>query len=242
MASVVVFAADSHVTSLHLPASKPHVNSVRPKIMSFWSLPQSPLRIVNYQWSDIDSDDDGCHQGWSDTDNDDLPSLPQQDSDPSTISKTSNVSLPQQDPAVSTPDTSSLTSDVQNECEPPISNQTSVENDSSRLPASPPLQFDDSDSDEYTAYSLPPACKKVRKYAMTEDELPVVIEHLLDGVKKFFTKSLNLKRLAPAISKSTFDKAHERICCKYYTSIWSAILLYGRTGAYPSVSATKDQV
>ncbi|KAK3727517.1 hypothetical protein QZH41_001175 [Actinostola sp. cb2023] len=52
-----------------------------------------------------------------------------------------------------------------------------------------------------------------RKYALNKDELPPMMENFLKCVKLFFTKPLNLERLNPAISNSTWDKAYERIRC-----------------------------
>ena len=58
--------------------------------------------------------------------------------------------------------------------------------------------------------NLGPSGKR-RKYAMAESDMPAKVVELLKEVRVFFTKPLNLQRFAPAVSATTFDKAHERI-------------------------------
>lgn len=83
----------------------------------------------------------------------------------------------------------------------------------------------DSSCDEETAVSSP--AKRSRRYAMTEKDLPARIFQLLEQVKDFFTKPLNLKRFGPAISTTTHDKTRERIRCKYPLYYIHTKQLYG---------------
>lgn len=85
-------------------------------------------------------------------------------------------------------------------------------------PRSPDVSSDeqsesDSDRSMETVHLTPR--KLPRKYALAKKEIPLAIVQLLKAVKEHFTKPLYLKRQARPISKSTFDKAYERICCEF---------------------------
>ena len=53
-----------------------------------------------------------------------------------------------------------------------------------------------------------------RKYAIRLEKLPPETQELIGQVQKFFTDNINLQRRASALSKSTMNKAKERILCK----------------------------
>ena len=53
------------------------------------------------------------------------------------------------------------------------------------------------------------------KYAIGLRALPNPTQELILHVSKFFTENINLQRRAAAISKTTMNKAKERILCKY---------------------------
>lgn len=59
--------------------------------------------------------------------------------------------------------------------------------------------------------------RKIRKqsYAMNEKELPRAMRKFLQEVKTFFTRQLNLERQAKALATSTYQKAQERVLCKF---------------------------
>lgn len=59
-----------------------------------------------------------------------------------------------------------------------------------------------------------PIGKRISKYAVDHTTLSSELRLLLCEVSTFFTKPLNLQRMKPAISRSTMEKVHERICCK----------------------------
>jgi len=167
----------------------------------------SPLKIVNYPWSDSADEDPIAVDGtgivgpmFDDTDS--------SDDDPS----------PQETPpAISNPASNEESchaesqSSIQADHEPPTtSNQIGPDSSSTEHSVG-------SESAQETS-TLPPPSKRTRmgrKYALNKDELPPMMENFLKCVKLFFTKPLNLERLNPAISNSTWDKAYERICCKY---------------------------
>lgn len=62
--------------------------------------------------------------------------------------------------------------------------------------------------------------RKIRKqsYAMNEKELPRAMRKFLKEVKTFFTRQLNLERQAKALATSTYQKAQERVLCKFTSS------------------------
>lgn len=54
-----------------------------------------------------------------------------------------------------------------------------------------------------------------RSYAAKLSELPPDICHFLRAVRTFFTQKVNLQRQKAALSQSTYDKAEERMLCKF---------------------------
>lgn len=60
-----------------------------------------------------------------------------------------------------------------------------------------------------------PHKKRITKYSVDHKRLSSQLQLLLSAIRSFFTKPLNLQRMKPAITTSTFEKVHERICCKY---------------------------
>ena len=58
--------------------------------------------------------------------------------------------------------------------------------------------------------------KKKRAYALKMAELPAEMRRFLAASRSFHTRAHSLERPTAAVSASTYDKAEERLLCKYF--------------------------
>lgn len=152
------------------------------------SLP-SPLHIVNYdicQSSDSDTDDDSQQPTVVPGDN----AKTQGPIQSLTVAASPSSQVPQQ--------TTAIDDDATNP-NPQASPRADDE------------QFESSDSED----EEPPPKRPRNSYSLHTKDLPASLVELFKEVKDYFTKPLYLKRQAPPITKQTFDKVYERVCCKY---------------------------
>ena len=68
---------------------------------------------------------------------------------------------------------------------------------------------------ESTPNSAPGGNKRKTPYSVKFDELPETVRKFLASVKKFFTQTVNFEREKAPVALSTYDKAQERMLCKY---------------------------
>ena len=159
-----------------------------------------PLQIVN-----------GCYFSESDDDDEEEmnASIPAPDAD---------HSLPESRPASPNQPSSEQQED---ELPPPPPPPSSLGQEAS---CSPEADEEDSDGDtsddeNHDVESAAASCRKsrvvARKYAIRLEKLPEETQRLISQMAKFFTETINLQRRSTAISKTTMNKARERILCKY---------------------------
>lgn len=72
---------------------------------------------------------------------------------------------------------------------------------------------------ETTSNSAKTGKKRKTPYSIKFGELPEAIRKFLASVKKFFTQKVNFEREKAPVTLSTYEKAQERMLCKYLYNI-----------------------
>lgn len=75
-----------------------------------------------------------------------------------------------------------------------------------------------SEHEEDPAVGEVAANKRRRAYALKMAELPAQMRRFLAASRSFHTRPHSLERSTPAVAPSTYDKAEERLLCKYFWS------------------------
>lgn len=97
------------------------------------------------------------------------------------------------------------------------SKQLVAHNSTTTAPRQPPANPPPGAKEPVSA-SLPQPSRsngRITKYAMEIDMAPLEIREFLAELRRYFVKEVNLERNAPPIARVTFDKAQERLLCKY---------------------------
>ena len=107
----------------------------------------------------------------------------------------------------------------ENLVEPLVDSDTSKEQEATNMSLTPSEdEHDVSEGEihaESTLNSAPGGNKRKTPYAIKFDELPETVRKLVSSEKKFFTQKVNFERQKAPVDLSTYDKAQERILCKY---------------------------
>ena len=109
--------------------------------------------------------------------------------------------------------------------EPLVDSDTSKEQDAANVSFARSEEEQDVSADEiHVESTLKPAQKGNKRnipYSIKFGELSEALRNFLASVKKFFTQKVNFEREKAPVTLSTYEKAQERMLCKYIFNIVS---------------------